>query len=1480
MHRPQPIVTDGPPSTLARSQDTGEVKRVNYRLLFGLIIGAAVLGAGVLGLHRFQVNRNAGSLAKLARQRLREGKMAEAVGLFSRYLGMRPDDVAVQREYAELVLSRAQDVGASQNDLKRAYGSLEEAVRRNPEDDDLRLKLAEFQVRVGRFGDARDHLETLRSRLGETPAGEPDEKGIDRTKMHLLLARALAGEGDFDSAARQAGDLVGFDVQQRSFDPDRRPVDATDPYVLLATILEERLDDKASADAVLEELARQRSGDAVAWLALARWHRQRGDLDAASEDIEKARAIAPDSPDVVWGGFELALAKGDVATARAIATRARELFPADERVYRGLASLALQEQDLATAETVLREGAEQVPGKASLLLMLADTLLQRGNFDDADRTLVQVQELFGTANPAVGLLQSRVLIARRRWSEARRRLEEIRPWAVGIPDLTRQIDLCLGQCYENLEEFDEQLDVSRRILVDDPTSLVARVAQASAMASAGRPDEALTEFETVAAALPAARLVAVPQVWYPLLQLRVLDQTKRPVADRDWSRVDDLLSKLEGSAAISASQIALLRADVLARKGDNDAAIDLLERTIRDPDAEPQVWSALAMMTLRDRGPEAARALLARLPPDRAAHPALVSVRMQLAARAPAADSARELADLEAQAEALPPDESARLLSSLATVRMETGNLAEAERLWRAAAGRQADDLRSRTALLELAMKSGDLEKTRAAVADIEAIAGRDSARARVAQAGVRILEVRKAQERQELETGRVELTAAEQRLLDEARNLLIEAENDRPGWHLIQTYAAEIDGLRGDIPAAIERLQRAVRLGPANPEVVRQLVALLYASNRLEEARKAIDMLGPDGLAGFERLSAEMELRSGNLDDAVAIAERTVNLDSKNGGELLWLGQLLERSGKRERAGDLFAKAVEVAPERPDAWVALFSYQFATGRRRAAENTLDRAAAALPSPARDLVLAQGAEMLGRLDDADRAFRDAAAAMPRDVGISTARAEFLVRTGRTDAARQVLRDIVASTDDGAAARGMKAWARRKLAELTAERGTYALLTEAVALLDANAGPDGRLDADDAAVKVALLANRPEPASWRQAIEVLERLRRQQPLTTAQRLTLAGLLDKVGRWEEARQELMAVVSAPKTPPAFMAMLADKLVTHGELGNARAWVKRLQDTAPEAPVTVALEARLAVAEKDRTRAAALAKRLMPGDEVPTDQVGQLAALAQLLEELEFAKAADKVLEKYAARSTDGVVARAQFLGRQRRTDEAFDVLEQAWDRLSIERLLSTAIDALRSNPQDEAAAKRLEQWIARARRSDPDSVIIALVDAELMGMRDLGPQVEARYRDILGRKGLDPIQAAIVSNNLAFHLAAPATAAEARKLIDAAIGTLGPHPDLLDTRGMVLLAQGEGREAVADLEQAILQPSDVKFLHLAYARLQTGDKAAAREALEQGRKKGLTSTRLTAADRSRLRELEAALGVAPEQAGPGAADSGRG
>jgi tetratricopeptide (TPR) repeat protein len=127
------------------------MKQVNIRLLV-LLVGTVVVGVvGTYFLHRFQVARNAGGIAILARSKLDEGKTDEALALYGRYLGYRRDDADALAEYAKLLLDRASRPDANRNDFARAFTILEEAVRKKPADHELRRKLADFQLRIGRY---------------------------------------------------------------------------------------------------------------------------------------------------------------------------------------------------------------------------------------------------------------------------------------------------------------------------------------------------------------------------------------------------------------------------------------------------------------------------------------------------------------------------------------------------------------------------------------------------------------------------------------------------------------------------------------------------------------------------------------------------------------------------------------------------------------------------------------------------------------------------------------------------------------------------------------------------------------------------------------------------------------------------------------------------------------------------------------------------------------------------------------------------------------------------------------------------------------------------------------------------------------------------------------------------------------------------------------------------------------------------------
>lgn len=1453
-------------------------KRVNVRLLIAILATVAVAAVAIVVIHRIQVARNAGSLAKLARSKLEAGKNAEARGLFARYIAYRPDDAAAHAELARLVVELAERSEATKDERSYAYNVVEAAVRKNPTDVLLRKQLAEWMLRYGRFGDAKAEVVLLREQLAAASPGDGTAAPLDPDSVELLQARALAGTGDFQEAATTAAAIIGFDLAREAFDPpaERRPAAAVvrGASLVLATILADKLKNQPAAASVLAHLAVSNAEDAQAWLALARWHQSHGHLADASKAVQKAAELAPDDPNVLFSDLELSIAEQRYAVAEQLATKARSLFPADERVFRGLAAVAMRQGDVEKAVAVLREGLAEQAGQPSLLLMLADVLLQANRLTEAEQTINAFVERQGATSPAVGLLEARLLVGQKRWLQATQKFESVRPLVAESEQLTRQIDLSLGECHEMLGQFDEQLAANQRVLSEDHQSMSARIGVAGALAASGKTDAALTEFEAIATEVPADRLPQLPRLWNSLLQLRIAAEMKRPPAERDWSRVDQLLDTLEQSPVVTDTQMALLRADLLVRKGDSQAALDVLrQRVVTDP-SSPQPRAALVFLTLRQQGLTAAKAVLQSTPAAIVDDPVLLLVQAQLASRAPAAEAVAALHELEEKAASLTAEPSERLLSTIGSIYRGMGDAAEAERVWRVALKKHPDDLSIRLALFELACESGKLDKAQATAAEISKLTGPTSPQARVTAAATLVLAVRSELAKQaatvDLREGDPEakpLSPTEQEQLVAAKNLLIEAENDRPSWAQIQQLFAEIASLQGDSAAAIERLQQAVRLGPVNPAVIRRLVSLLYLSNRFEEAQQALDLVGPDGLGGMERVSAELDMKAGQFDEAVALAERSLaGTEQHTAGDMLWFGQLLARAGKAERADEMLQQAAEADPSQPAVWMALFSSQLATGQLRAAENTLRRGGEALAPPKRQMFIAQGYERLGRMDDAEKSFQEAVAAAPDSPAAARSLAGFLVRRGRLTAACEALRAIITATGSDPASMRTKQWARRALAEIVAQSGRSKDAEQAVSLLSENADGSGRLSAEDLTLQIAILSARPEPSNWRRALTLLDTVAALQPLSAAQRMQKAQLLEQLGRWDESRSELLSIASAPNTPPAVQALLIEKLLKHRELAAARIWLKTLADRLPNAPIVAALQARLAWSDNDRTAAVAAIRKLLPGDNPTPEIASQLGPLSAFLEELGFAAAADQTFAQFAAVSSDGVIARAGFLGRAERTDEALDLLEDAWDRIPLENLLRAAVAVVGSaggsmTPQQ---SERVANWFDKARRLDPDSPRLAMLSADFVGLTKTRDDVVAIYRELLARSDLSPQQTAVAANNLAFHLAEPGTAAEAEKLVTRAIAELGPSPDVLDTRGLVLLATGKSREAVADFKEAVLVPSATKYLHLASALMAEQQVDAARQAFAEAKKLGFTTQSLSSGDRKRLKALESTLG----------------
>jgi tetratricopeptide (TPR) repeat protein len=1449
------------------------MKKVNLRLMVALLAVVLVTMVGVVVVHRIQLWRNAGGLARLAAQRLADGRKDEALGLYSRYVTMRPDDADAYAAFAKLVLDRAES-SRTRPDMLAIYKVGEDAVRKKPDDRALRMQLATFLLRAGNGSEARDHLTTLRKSIPEAPPAEAADGGEkpvladcdNPLVLDIALARAETAMGRFEEGLATAARIIGFDVQTKSFADDAPALPGTtDAYILTATILVERSKDLPAGHRVMARLVEAFPEDAVAWLSRARWNRQYGLLDLASEDMDKATTLAPDNPDVLFTAFEVALARKDYVSAQKIIEQGLDRFDQDERVVRGRAMLAIQQQQLNRAAEVLEEGLRARPGQPTFLMMLIDTEFLLNRIDDVEKNVALLREAVGKDHPAVGIYEARTMIARQQWNQARRRLDEVRPTVATSEELTNQVDLYLGQCYEKLGQIDQQVAANRRVLQETPESIAARVGMASAMAAAGRRDEALAEFESMARTLAPERLATLPQIWRPLLELRINKQLQRPPAERDWTSADAVVAMLTESASITDAQLALLQAELLIHKDEMDAAIDLLRRSREAAPDDLQLVAGLTKLLAQGSRSAEARQILDALPPASRQSPTVLTAEARITIREPKDVALTTLARIEKDAEALPKVEAADVLANVANSFGVLGEQGEAERLWKRVLEKNPEDMRIRSNLLELAHDAGNLPKVREYATGIVDVSEANSPQGRVARAMVLLVGVMDARRVQSDKVVGLDGNEVSQRVaLDEARNLLLEAESERPAWPLIQRLFADVAGLQGDIPGAIGHLREALARGATNPVVSTRLAALLYDSGQLDEARNVLAKLGGSAAMGVDRITAELRLKEGRKDEAADLAIKAVPPESTQPEAFQWLGRLLSRCGEGSQAEAALARAAALAPTRGELWIELVGLQLANGQRVVAEQTLEKAIEQVEPARREQFAGVGFEVLGQNDLAEKHYRNATASHPEDFAAARSLADFLLRRGRTTEARTELLRICEIPSSGSVPE-TKRWARRTVAMLTAENATFRGLEQATALIEQNVGDDGKRAPEDLELLVSMLSDRQEPACWRRSIELLLELRRQRPLTTNQRILMAQLHNKLGDWEACRRELVELVASPSSPPWLYSILIELLISHKEMESARTWMQKLQSVSPGTPMALALEAKLAEAVGDRERAIAAARQLMPSGPVPPEQAPQLAMVAKLLEELKFPKAADKVLTQYAELSPQGVMARAEFLGRQNRVGEALDLLDTLWPQVSVERVLQSAVNICRTSPDavDAALRQRIHGWFERAKRQDPGAVRIEMVEALLQESEGRLAEAEGTYRGILERPDVSPIHTAVVANNLAFLKAHPDTVDEARRLIDTAILELGPHPDLLDTRGLVWLAAGESDRAIDDIMESVLLPSPAKYLHLALAQLQAKQKGEARVSLEKARQMGLDEKQLSPDDRKRLQAVEEAV-----------------
>jgi tetratricopeptide (TPR) repeat protein len=754
--------------------------RVNGKLVAWVLGGGIVLAVAVHLLHGVQVRRTSPALLQQAIAAEDEGRTDLAVPFYSAYLAEQPGDQDAQVRYAQALLK----LGTA-DARARALPVFEEVLRRQPDRQELRRRLVQTAVQLGRYRLAREHVEVLLQ-------AHPDDGELEEQ-----LGFCLESEHDFAGAVRHFEKAVAA-----------RP-DLLDSHIHRAHLLRYQLDQPAEADQAMGRMIAANARTARAYLARGLYRKEVGALDGAAEDLARAEQLAAGTPAVLLPAAELAQVRGDLPAAREHLQKLLALEPENVFLYRSLSDVALRSGRNNEAADWLRRGLKVVPDDPGLLFALLELLLQGRQGDEAAEV---IGLLAGTGTPPgwIKCLEAELTLQKGQALEAARELERLGSQGGSSPELRTRIHLALAHCHEQLGDTEAQLAAYRQATATEFQSPAASRGLAASLAAAGRLDEAVTAAGEVVTRWPAG-----VEGWVLLGRLLLQRQMQTPGQERDWKKVEKVVERADrvGPGRV---EVGLLRAEVLLAQDKVEAARRLLEeQRDRLPD-QVELWLALAAVAERqgrlvDAGrllEEARRRLGDRVPLR------LALARHWLRRGGPPAAAA--LGQAEQDAEKLAPEEQSTLLGGLAEMYLRAGKRDEAVRLWTRWAKDRAGDLRPRLVLFDLAAQAGQEDALPPLVGEVRTIEGEEGALWRY------------------LEAVRLELKARRGRrdVINDARTLLAEASARRPSWSRLPLLAAHLDELEQKPAQALENYLQAIELGDRQPSVLKRATQLLAEHN------------------------------------------------------------------------------------------------------------------------------------------------------------------------------------------------------------------------------------------------------------------------------------------------------------------------------------------------------------------------------------------------------------------------------------------------------------------------------------------------------------------------------------------------------------------------------------------------------------------------------------------------------------------------
>ncbi|OHB74803.1 MAG: hypothetical protein A2W31_18740, partial [Planctomycetes bacterium RBG_16_64_10] len=1048
-----------------------------------------------------------------------------------------------------------------------------------------------------------------------------------------------------------------------------------------------------------------------------------------------------------------------------------------------------------------------------------------------------------------------------------------------------RVDLLLGQCYEQMGQYDRAKDAYDRAVLADPTSDEGRAARVA--------------FHRVRQ-LAEGRLAVPPDA----------DDAGQPPAERpveeEWQA---LLAKLSEDATEADKQ--LLKSNLLLQREEYNQARDLLGKARAADPKNARLWAASIQLALRAPeqglqdalqllreaqeqlgdnesfrmtaeqvhvayvdwlasdpkrgGADKAKPLLAAAEQEFGDTTLIRLAKIKLLAAEGSSDLADQLHQLEQGIDGRPEGEQLLFWSNVWLQYYQHGLRDDARRCLQRLAQLQPNNLKIQTMLFDLALEMQDNESMQKAIADIRALG--DETGWRRCEAARLVFRIARGQQ--------------DKSALADAQRLIDEVKQARPDWNEVYRLQAEIDLLNDNQEAAVANFQRSFELGPPNVIAVRKVHLLLSRMGRHGEAQKVLGLLGDEQRASVvPEQQVENLMRTGKTAAALQMAQTAVDADSANPMKHLWHGQILVHAKEVAAAVQAFRRAVELAPQQSQAWLALITALALNQEQAAAATELQRAQLHLAADELPLLLAQCSEVLAKPDDAERYYQMACDADPTNLSLQRATAAFYLGphyTGndKNSKARRHLNEILRHGKNTAeAADPNVAWARRMAARLLAASGQYADIQKAIELIQQN-HTDRQLGSTELLEMARILANRPEPVSRQRTTELLEQLRERGELAANEQLILAQLYHRAGQWPACRSLMDDLIAQNSSDYRIWAVYSVMLLDRGDLSQAARRIAQLESLDPNNTATKELQASLLAKQGQPQEAVATLKQILPAAPTRKD-VPTLLRVAGLLGQIKQYDQAEQVFRQAAELEPRTRLQLATFLGRYGDLNEAFKMLDAARGTRSDLAALSIAVDCVnrRRHEVGNQYDPQLEAWFERLVRANPGASPLQMQLAKFRDGQGRYDDVEQIYRQLLDQRDLTagPERAAVL-NNLAYTLALQGEKGnEGMTMINEAIKLVGPAAEVLDTRAMVKLSLGDVQGALEDLKLALITGrSALKLLHLALAELAADDKPSARKTLEEAQQLGLDEDGIGGLEREKYQQLMRQLGISQARRG---------